>query len=65
MNILNDMIMSDKIIYQLVIDDLQIVATEILKRKLTPEEIETISTKLADRIDWFDTISIVIKENFE
>lgn len=59
------MIMSDKIIYQLLIDDLQIVATEILKRKLTPEEIETIATKLADRIDWYDTISIVIRENLE
>ncbi len=57
--------MCDKIIYQLCIDDLQIVATEILKRKLTIEELEMIATKLADRIDWYDTISMVIRENFE
>lgn len=57
--------MSDKIIYQLLIDDLQIVATEILQSKLTPEELESIATKLADRIDWYDTISIVIRENLE
>ena len=65
MNTSNDKIMNDKIIYQLHIDDLQIVATEILQRKLTPEEIEIIATKLADRIDWYDTISMVIRENFE
>jgi hypothetical protein len=59
------MIMSDKIIYQLVIDDLQFVATETINRKLTPNEIETIATKLADRIDWYDIISMIIRENFE
>ncbi|MEI8204944.1 MAG: hypothetical protein WCH34_18125 [Bacteroidota bacterium] len=57
--------MSDKIIYQLVISDLQFVATETINRKLTPNEIETIATKIADRIDWYDTISMVIRENFE
>ena len=65
MNTSNEMIMSDKIIYQLVIDDLQFVATETINRKLTPDEIETIATKLVDRIDWYDTISMVIRENFE
>ena len=57
--------MSDKIIYQLHINYLQIVATEILQRKLTPEELETIATKLADRINWYNTISVVIRENIE
>ena len=57
--------MSDKIIYQLVISDLQFVATETINRKLTPDEIETIATKLADRIDWYDIISMIIRENFE
>jgi len=67
MNIINDISnsMSNKIIYQLLIDDLQIVATEIIQRKLTPEELESIATKLADRIDWFDTISVVIRENIK
>lgn len=57
--------MNDKIIYQLLIDDLQVVSMETINRKLTLGEIETISIKISDRIDWFDTISIVIKENFE
>jgi hypothetical protein len=65
MNNSNEMIKSNKIIYQLHIDDLQVVATEILQRELTPEELETIALKLADRIDWYDTISMVIRENFE
>ena len=59
------MIMIDKIIYQLVIDDLQLVATETINRNLTLHEIETIASKIADRIDWYDTISMVIRENFE
>ena len=57
--------MCDKIIYQLRIDDLQVVAMEIIQRKLTSEELETIATKLANRIDWYDAISMVIGENFE
>lgn len=57
--------MGKKIIYQLVIDDLQVVSMETINRKLTLDEIETISIKIADRIDWFDTISTVIRENFE
>ena len=65
MNTSNEMNMSDNIIYQLVIDDLQFVATETINRKLTPDEIETIASKIADRIDWYDTISMVISENFE
>lgn len=57
--------MSKKIIYQLVIDDLQEAAMETINRKLTLDEIETIKEKIADRIDWFDAISGVISENFE
>ena len=67
MNIINDISnsMRDKIIYQLFIDDFQIVATEIIQRKLTPEELETIATKLADQIDWYNSISVVIRENIK
>lgn len=57
--------MNDKIIYQLVIKDLQVVALEILKRELTHDEIESISKKISDSIDWYDNISIVIRENFK
>ena len=56
--------MNDKIIYQLLIDDLQVVSMVTINRMLTLDEIETISIKISDRIDWFDTISSVIKENF-
>jgi hypothetical protein len=37
--------MSDKILFLLAIDDLQVVALEILKRELTHDEIESISKK--------------------
>ena len=57
--------MSKKIIYQLVIDDVQTVAMETINRELTLIEIETIKEKIADMIDWFDAISGVISENFE
>lgn len=57
--------MSKKIIYQLVIDDVQEAAMQTINRKLTLDEIETIKEKIADRIEWFDTISGVIRENFE
>jgi hypothetical protein len=57
--------MNKKIIYQLVIADVQEVAKETINRKLTLDEIETIKEKIAERIDWFDAISCVIKENFE
>lgn len=57
--------MSKKIIYQLVIDDLQEAAMETINRKLTLDEIETIREKIADRIEWFDAISGVIRESFE
>ncbi len=57
--------MSKKIIYQLVLDDLQEAAMQTINRKLTLDEIETIKEKIADRIEWFDAISGVIRENFE
>ncbi|MFZ4402070.1 MAG: hypothetical protein ACOYO1_18720 [Bacteroidales bacterium] len=57
--------MSKKIIYQLVINDLQLVAMEILNRKLTPSEIQIISIKISDQIDWYDAISSVISDNIK
>jgi hypothetical protein len=57
--------MSKRIIYQLTIDDVHEVAIEIISRKLSINEIESIKEKIADRIDWFDAISGVIRDNFE
>jgi hypothetical protein len=56
--------MSKKIIYQLVVADVQEVAMDTINRKLTLDEIETIKEKIAERIEWFDAISGVISENF-
>jgi hypothetical protein len=56
--------MSDKILFLLAIDDLQVVAMDTINRKLTLDEIETIKKKIAERIEWFDAISGVISENF-
>jgi len=63
MNTLNNMTM--EIFYKLTIEDVQKVAMETIHRKLTPSEIEKISLKIADQIDWYETISITIRENFE
>ena len=57
--------MNDKIIYQLLIDDLQVVSMETINRMLTLDEIETISQKISDSIYWYDIISTVIGKNFE
>ena len=46
----------NKIIYKLVIEDLQNVADEKLNRNLTEKEILSIEEKLGDFIDWYDAI---------
>ena len=47
----------EKIIYSLNIGDVQNVAMEELGRELTLEEIEKVSDKIGENIDWYDSIS--------
>jgi glutamyl-tRNA reductase len=55
------MIDTSKIIYSINIEDIQNVAEEELKRKLTKKELEIIEDKLGDYIDWYSAIDIAIQ----
>jgi hypothetical protein len=51
-----------KIIYQLTVDDIQYVANKEFGRELTPEEIELIRDKIAEKIPWYEAIADSIGE---
>lgn len=55
----------DKVIYQLTIEDLQRVATEILERDLTENELKIIENKISDNIDWYKAIEDTILQNIK
>jgi len=46
----------EKTIYSLNIEDVQTVAEQELKRKLSPEEVEIVEREIGDYIDWYDII---------
>jgi len=52
----------NKIIYSLTMADLERVAKDSLKRKLTQEEIEKAIKKLPDYIDWYESINYTLDE---
>ncbi len=56
--------MKDKneVVYQLTIEDIQEVATQELGRELTKEEIKRLIDPLAEKIPWYDAITIAINE---
>ena len=60
MNSLPDYNNENKVIYSLVIEDVQRVAKDYLKRKLTSAEIERVIEKLPDYIDWYESIEAAI-----
>lgn len=51
---------TNTIIYQLTIEDIQLVASETLNRTLSLEEINLIKDKVGDNIDWFQAIEQTI-----
>jgi len=51
-----------EIFYSLNIADIQTVSQQEIGRELTPEEIEKTKDSIAERINWYDTISDVINE---
>ncbi len=53
----------ERIIYSLNIEDVQTVASEILDRHLSTNEIAQIEDALAERINWFEAIAGAISEN--
>lgn len=56
------MIKKNKIVYQLIIEDIQTVATEIIGRELSDEEINKLVDPIAESVSWFEIIENCIKE---
>ena len=52
----------DKVIYQLIVKDIQEVASQELDRKLSPEELEVVEDLVGKYIPWYDSISLAIHE---
>jgi len=52
----------DKIIYQLTVEDIQTVATEMFGRELSPEEIKKIEDPIGEGIPWYEIIESCIRE---
>ena len=55
----------ERIIYSLNIEDVQTVASEMLDRPLSINEIAQIEDAVAERIDWFEAIAGAISERIE
>ena len=55
--------MKNKVVYELIEDDVQLVAEEILDRRLKKDEMEIVKLKIGDYIDWIDAIEMVIIDN--
>ena len=52
----------DKIIYAIVLADIQEVANQELERELSLEEVELIRDRIAEKIHWYDAIAESIDE---
>ena len=49
-----------KTVYEISVTDLQHVATELLERELTDEEVIAVGNSVGDYIDWFQAIENAI-----
>jgi len=54
----------NKIVYQLMTEDIQEVAIQELDRELTEEEIQKLIDPIAEKISWYDAIADAINEQF-
>ena len=54
---------NERIIYSINVGDIQEVASKVLERRLTKEEVATIELSLGDYIDWFQAIEHSIYKN--
>lgn len=52
------------IVYSIDIKDIQNVAEQELDRKLTPEELKLIASRIGDYISWYDAVALAINEKF-
>lgn len=56
------MINKNEIIYSINIEDIQKVATSVLERELTNNEINKIKDLIGEKIYWYDAIADTINE---
>lgn len=54
---------NDRIIYSINVADIQEVASEVLERSLTKEEIVLVERSLGDYLDWFQAIENSIRKH--
>jgi hypothetical protein len=50
----------NKVVYQLIVEDVQTVAQDVIDRDLSDDEIEKICDQIAENIPWYDAISDAI-----
>lgn len=54
----------NKVIYQLIVEDVQTVAQDVIDRDLSDDEIKRILDQIAENIPWYDAISDAIYHEF-
>ena len=52
---------NSKVIYSLNVQDVQRVAEEVLKRRLTDKEITSVGNSVGNYVDWFQAIENAIR----
>lgn len=50
----------ERIVYQLIVEDIQNVSRELLGRRLTVQEIKKVEDKLGDTVPWYNAIESAI-----
>jgi hypothetical protein len=53
---------TDKTVYEISLEDLQLVAREVLERELTTKELTAVGNSVGNYIDWFQAIENAINE---
>lgn len=51
-----------KTVYEISLEDLQVVAREVLQRELTSNELTAVGNSVGNYIDWFQAIENAISE---
>lgn len=57
--------MTEKIIYQLIEEDVQMVAEQTLDRRLSSSEVLSLIDSIAEKINWFEAIEYAIYDIIE
>ena len=57
--------MKERVVYYMVVEDVQTVANECLNRSLSDDEIAMIEDAIAERVDWFGAIEGAILDKIE